>query len=104
MFDYRSYRWKKKRQHVLRRDHYVCQLAKRYGRIEEATHVHHIYPAEDYPEWAWSDWNLVSLSARSHNMVEDRTNGQLTELGVQLQRRTIPGVDWRKGSKMNGNN
>ena len=51
--DYKSKRWEKKREKILRRDKYLDKVAARYGRTEEAKLVHHIYPAEDYPEYAW---------------------------------------------------
>ena len=49
-FDYSSgnRRWQRLRQQALRRDGYRCQESIRYGKIVEATHVHHIWPAEDY--------------------------------------------------------
>ena len=94
--DYQSTKWKKKRLHILRKDGYLCQIAKRYGKTEEATVVHHIYPAEEYPQWQWADWNLISVSQAAHNRLENRKTGELTELGLKLQRKTKPGVDWRK--------
>ena len=94
--DYQSAKWKKKRLHILRKDGYLCQIAKRYGKTEEATVVHHIYPAEEYPQWQWADWNLISVSQAAHNQLENRNTGELTELGLKLQRKTKPGVDWRK--------
>lgn len=96
MFDYYGTKWKKKRKHILRLDGYVDRIEKRYGRTVEANVVHHIYPAEEYPEYAWQDWNLISVSMATHNQIENRKTGQLTELGLQLQRRTKIGVDWRK--------
>lgn len=98
MFDYGGNRWKKKRKHILRLDGYKCRVAAMYGRTEEATIVHHIYPAEYYPEYAWCDWNLISVSMSNHNKLENRTTKELTEMGRQLMERTIPGVDWRKKS------
>ena len=94
--DYQSAKWKKKRLHILRKDGYLCQIAKRYGKAEEATVVHHIYPAEEYPQWQWADWNLISVSQAAHNQLENRKTGELTELGLKLQRKTKPGIDWRK--------
>lgn len=94
--DYQSAKWKKKRSHILRRDGYLCQIAKRYGKTEEAKVVHHIYPADEYPQWQWADWNLISVSQTAHNQLENRKTGELTELGMRLQRKTKPGVDWRK--------
>lgn len=96
MFDYYSGKWKKKRKHILRLDGYVDKIEKRYGRTVEATVVHHIYPADEYPEWAWEDWNLISVSLATHNKLENRKTGELTEMGIQLQRRTTPGKDWRR--------
>lgn len=94
--DYQSGKWKKKRKKILRMDGYICQIAKRYGRTEEATVVHHIYPADEYPEYAWCDWNLISVSLATHNKLESRETGELTRMGMELQRRTIPGIDWRR--------
>lgn len=96
MFDYYGKKWKRKRLKILRIDGYIDRLEKRYGRMVEATVVHHIYPADEYPEYAWCDWNLISVSMATHNRLENRKTGELTELGLELQRRTIPGADWRK--------
>lgn len=94
-FDYHKNKWKKKRKHILRLDGYVDRIAKRYGRTEDATVVHHIYPADKYPEYAWCDWNLISVSMSTHNKLENRKTGELTELGLELMRNTKPGEDWR---------
>ena len=53
MFRYDNKRWKKKREKILKRDGYLCRESKRYGKRVGATTVHHIYPAEAYPEYAW---------------------------------------------------
>ena len=94
-FDYNSPRWRRLRASVLRdvirRDGApICQYLKRYGRRVEATHVHHIWPAEDFPEFAWERWNLIALSTEAHNMMHDRSTGKLTAVGERLRRRTIP--------------
>lgn len=90
MFHYKSTRWLKKRKHILKRDKYLCQEAKRYGRREQANTVHHIYPAEEYPQYAWSDWNLISLSEEAHNAMHDRVSHCLTRQGENLKRRVSP--------------
>lgn len=95
MFDYQGSRWKKKRQHILKLDHYKDRVAEMFGRTEEATTVHHIYPAEEYPEWRWSDWNLISVSQATHNKLENRKTGELTSLGKMLQHTIQPGQNWR---------
>lgn len=96
MFNYYGSKWQRKRKRILRMDGYIDQIAKRYGRTEEANVVHHIYPADTYPEYAWQDWNLISVSLATHNKLEDRKTGELTKLGLDLQRRTTPGINWRK--------
>lgn len=72
---------------MLRRDGYMCQESKRYGKQVPATTVHHIFPASQYPEYQWCEWNLISLSARAHDLMHDRATNELTEKGLELQRR-----------------
>ena len=96
MFDYNSPKWRRKRLKILRLDGYKCRVAAMFGRTEEAVVVHHIYPAEIYPEYAFFFWFLISVSKASHNKLENRNTKELTELGLQLMERTVPGVDWRK--------
>ena len=90
MIDYNSPRWKRKRARILKRDGYMCQESKRYGKRIDADTVHHIWPAEDYPEYAWCDWNLISLANCVHNKMHNRDTRELTEFGEALRRRTIP--------------
>ena len=66
----------------------MCQESKRYGKRIDANVVHHIFPADDYPEYQWEDWNLISLSNTMHNSMHDRTTNKLTALGEQLKSRT----------------
>lgn len=94
--DYGSSKWKKKRIKILRLDGYRDVIASRYGRTEEATTVHHIYPSDAYPEYAWEDWNLISVSQGTHNKLENRVTGELTEEGKRLMRKTVPGINWRR--------
>ena len=87
---YESRRWRRfVRPRILRRDRYRCREAARYGRIVEATTVHHIWPAEAWPEYAWCDWNLLSLSAEAHRAMHNE-DGSLSALGESWRRRTIP--------------
>ena len=87
---YNSARWRKKRKKILKRDKYMCQIGIRYGKRVEATVVHHIYPRDEYPEYQWCDWNLISVSAESHNKLHDRVTNHLTQIGENLKRRTPP--------------
>ncbi len=94
--DYHSAKWRRKRDHILRLDNYMDVIDKRYGRLTEATTVHHIYPAKKYPEYCYANWNLISVSQKTHNMLENRQTGELTRLGRQLMEKTVPGKDWRQ--------
>ena len=63
---YDSKKWERCRARILRRDHYQCQVCKRYGKMVEATEVHHIEHLEDAPERAFDSSNLISLCHRCH--------------------------------------
>lgn len=81
---YKSTKWKKVREQVLRLDHYECQRcnlnmfdSKDVKKITKATLVHHIYLAEDYPEYKYSIYvnskrNLVSLCFDCHEIIHGR--------------------------------
>jgi len=87
-FDYKSTKWETLRASILRRDSYLCQYSLRYGKHIEANTVHHIYPVEEFPEYAWEEWNLISLNDKVHNSMHQRHSHKLTEIGLELQRRT----------------
>lgn len=84
---YKSAKWERKRQRILRRDGFNCQICKRYGKLRLASHVHHIFPLEDCPDLAMVDWNLISLCTACHNKMHDRDTHLITAEGKQLQRR-----------------
>ena len=88
--DYKSWRWKHLRQSILRRDRFQCRECRRYGLAVNATVVHHAYPAEDFPEFAWCPWNLLSLCSACHNAMHDRETGALTDRGLAWRRRVSP--------------
>ena len=82
---YNSKRWKLKRECILKRDRYLCQECKRYGKRVDADTVHHIQPYEAYPEYAYKDSNLISLCNKCHNAMHIRDTHELTVLGKQWQ-------------------
>lgn len=86
--NYKSKRWRKLREKILRRDGYMCQASLRYGRHIEADTVHHIFPVSKYPEYAWEPWNLISLSAAEHNAMHIRESEELTDKGQKLLEKT----------------
>lgn len=75
-FDYKSKRWKSKRLAILRRDKYLCQECKKYGKIKEAVTVHHIKHADTHPELAYDDNNLESLCQGCHNKKHPEKGGR----------------------------
>lgn len=79
--------WRAKRERILKRDNYECQLSKRYGKHLQAEVVHHIFPRADYPQYALCDWNLVSLTLKQHNTLHT-DGGGLTDKGKQLLLKT----------------
>ena len=94
---YKTKAWEITRARVLRLDGYEDQVALRfYGRHIPGTTVHHIWPRSVRPGWALQTWNLVTVSEATHNALEDRRTGELSELGKALQRLVTPGEDWRR--------
>lgn len=85
---YRTRRWQRLREAVLRRDGYMCRESARYGKRAEASTVHHIFPRDEFPEYQWEPWNLVSLAGDVHDSMHDRQTGALTAKGAELLRRT----------------
>ncbi len=65
-FNYKDPRWIRKREAILARDGYKCRRCRRYGRNREAEEVHHILHADQYPERAFDDSNLISLCGACH--------------------------------------
>ena len=92
---YTTRRWRRLRESILRRDGGRCREAARYGMTVEATTVHHIWPAEDFPEYAWKPWNLISLSGKAHDAMHDRLTQKLTERVESWRRRTPPPSETR---------
>lgn len=87
-FSYNSRKWDRIKSLALRRDGYQCQLSKRYGKAVQAEVVHHIFPVDEFPEYAYEPWNLIALSRKMHNTLHDRNTDALTAEGVALMRRT----------------
>ena len=84
---YKLPRWKRLRESVQRRDGYMCQESRRFGKRVEATTVHHVFPRDAFPEYQWEPWNLVSLAGDVHDKMHDRVTGELTDRGAELLRR-----------------
>lgn len=87
---YKSKKWKKKRQSILKRDEYLCRECKRYGKTTQATTVHHILPLEQRPDLKLNSINLISLCNECHNQMHDRNTNELTEKGKRWTDRISP--------------
>lgn len=81
--------WKRKRERIMRRDKYLCQYSKRYGKLIPAQTVHHILPFDEYPEYGLADWNLIALSHEAHNKMHARHTKDLSVAGKELAKRTL---------------
>jgi 5-methylcytosine-specific restriction endonuclease McrA len=60
----RHIEWREK---VLRRDKYLCQECRKYGKRTAATHAHHIKSMADFPELRYVVANGESLCLACHN-------------------------------------
>ena len=87
---YGSKRWKTKRAHILRRDGWLDQVAIRDGVHIEADTVHHILPREEWPQYEWCDWNLISVNNNlTHKgRLHQKFTGKLTKFGKMLMNET----------------
>ena len=81
---YATKKWERVRKSILRRDGYMCQECKRYGKLHEGNHVHHIFPVEHYPELAWEPKNMITLCQNCHNAMHDRDTHELSAKGEAL--------------------
>lgn len=86
-------KWIRKRLYILGRDRNQCQECKRYGRSTSASMVHHIVPPEFNPEYFYLNENLLSICDKCHDEFHDRTNGKLTEKGLNLMRRNLESIE-----------
>ena len=95
MNELNSKRWEHLRSMILRRDNYLDQVVRRYGKNVTANTVHHIFPREFYPEFTYSPWNLISVSTATHNELHDRDSHRLTSKGWSLLKRTarVQGIE-----------
>lgn len=46
--------------------------------------MHHLLPADIFPEYKFCEWNLISLSNEAHNKMHDRRTGELNETGREF--------------------
>ena len=104
---YETKRWHNLRKRILVRDKYIDRYQIRYGKYRNADVVHHIFPAREFPEYFWCEWNLISVSNVTHNMFHDRINDELTDKGIEMlsiicKKRNMPIPDKYKPNRKKG--
>ena len=67
--DYNSRRWAAKRSSILKRDRYRCRECRRFGEAVDASVVHHVWPVENWPEYAW----YASAHRQGHGVAQEDT-------------------------------
>ena len=85
---YKNPRWEAVRNRALRRDGYMDKVLYRYGKMKQAEVVHHIFPRENFPQYEYELWNLISVTRRTHNELHDRDSHRLSKKGIELLIRT----------------
>ena len=73
---YNKQRHRKWSDEVLRRDKYLCQDCKRYGRMIAAEVAHHIKPIAEQPDLAYQLSNGVALCRKCHNKRHPEKGGR----------------------------
>ncbi|EHL17400.1 hypothetical protein HMPREF9630_00567 [Peptoanaerobacter stomatis] len=87
---YKSTAWKNKQKKILRRDEYLCQECKRYGKSTKADTVHHIIPISEDKTKRLDSHNLISLCGDCHNKMHNRVTNELSDKGLDLRSRKYP--------------
>jgi 5-methylcytosine-specific restriction enzyme A len=87
---YKTTRWESKREKILKRDQYLCQECKRYGKRIPANTVHHMHPFRERPDLRLTNWNLISFCTKCHGKMHNRETDELTPLGEQWREKAIP--------------
>lgn len=83
---YKTNTWKIKRQAILKRDNFECQMCKGEGLYSKATTVHHIKHYDKFPELGLADENLISLCASCHNKVHPERNFEIKKRNSHSER------------------
>ena len=106
---YNCKRWRKKRQEILRRDHWECQRCRErvrtaaakgeqlpagQRRIRKAVCVHHVLELKDRPDLAYDNNNLISLCHRCHDEIHGRSVDDFKMYRYTRQRPLLTEEKW----------
>ncbi|WP_018934569.1 HNH endonuclease [Gracilibacillus lacisalsi] len=87
---YKSFIWQKKRETILERDEYLCQVCMEYDDPIPADTVHHIVHLRDDPTLALVDTNLISVCFDCHNDLHpEKGFGQKKEKKISRKIKTF---------------
>ncbi|EON70471.1 HNH endonuclease [Lysinibacillus sphaericus] len=64
---YNSKEWISQRKKILKRDKYICQICRRFGRNKSAEVIHHIIELNENWSKRLDENNLILLCHRCHN-------------------------------------
>jgi 5-methylcytosine-specific restriction enzyme A len=93
---YSSKGWKNKKEHISKRDNYMCQRCfHKFKKIVPRDAVHHIKKLKEYPQFRFRNSNLISLCDSCHRKCEDskRENDYLQRIVDEKEETTPPGVE-----------
>lgn len=76
---YKTSRWRKLRQTIIRRDFGLCQECKRRNRYTKGTVVHHIVEAREDITLFWEGTNLELVCDACHNREHPERSGGKTK-------------------------
>jgi len=66
---YLSRKWRKLRKEILQKYKNECQICKAKGRYRRATHVHHEFHRDEYPEYEMMEFVKLSDGTAKQNLV-----------------------------------
>ena len=83
---YKTNKWAALRNTALIRDKYMCQCCIANNKNVNATCVHHVFPIEQYPQYSYELWNLMSLCDKCHDEMHNHYTGELSRKGMLFLR------------------
>ena len=85
---YNSSAWRKKRDEVMKDNHYLCYVCKLNKRYERANEVHHIKNLKNHIDLGLEDDNLVCLCYAHHDEVHENKLQSLEEIREYFERKS----------------
>lgn len=77
---YNSNAWRKKREEIMKDNHYLCYVCKMNKRYEKANEVHHIKNLKDHLDLGLDNDNLICLCYEHHDEIHEKKLKSLEEI------------------------